>query len=84
MKGPNCRVCKESKTPELMKKGWTKTTGRGICKKCHTSYCIEHEIFKKAQIAPWNYSQCECGRIVSYKTEKCPKCGSLNIDDYID
>lgn len=87
-----CHVCGDLLCNENKVKG-----SKYRCKKCHCDYNKSNYLIKKTAISPQNYFQCEdCDHVFHYlkskgsmyvkpvEHEKCPKCNSENIDDYIN
>ena len=67
------------------------------CKKCHSEAEISRQLLKKTAISPQDYYQClDCDHVFHYlktrgsiyiapvERDKCPKCESVNFDDYIN
>ena len=81
-----CRVCNKIQDLSERHKGSQLTSqNKARCKSCHREYCKHRMSEKRAVISPHNYYECnDCDYIYHYKNgDICPRCKSLNTDDYL-
>ena len=75
-----CRNCRQTFPLEKMKKSpSTKSTGRGICKKCQSDYSYLKQMTNRYEKGYTVYQCDDCTWMFSIKKESCSKCGSKNI-----